>query len=105
MNIKGIKGRNNLLKVKASKLKYRCYLFTTRFLLEDNFRCTICITKKSGNAVKRNQIRRWFRSSFQEQYKINPFNISMFVFVIPGIINYHIVKSEVIKLFSHLQKY
>lgn len=103
MHIQGIKGRDNLLKVKASRNKHRCYLFSARFLKAEKFLCTICITKKSGCAVKRNRIRRWFKEAIQQQYKLKPFIINMFLFVIPiQSIDYYSVKVEIEKLFSNL---
>jgi ribonuclease P protein component len=107
VKIKGVKGRKALLKVKASKQKYKCCLFSARILKEQDFSCTICITKKTGNAVCRNKIRRWFRTAFQEQYKIHSMNLHIFLFVlpIPFSFTYNDVKAQTEKFFIYLHKH
>jgi ribonuclease P protein component len=104
VRIKGIKGRENLLEVKASKNRYRCHLFTAKILKKKGFYCTICITKKSGCAVIRNKVRRWFRVAFQEQYQIYPIDMHGFFFVFPVKIDFLGVRNEVKKFFMLLDK-
>ena len=104
MRIKGIKGRKSLLEIKNSKNKFKCLFFFAKFSKAEDFRCTICITKKSGSAVVRNKIRRWFRSSLQNQQKIHNLNLHMFLFVLPIAIDFECVEYNIRKLFIFINK-
>ena len=53
-----------------------------------DFGLAVITSKKIGNAVKRNKIRRWIKEYFRKPENYIPFNINYLIITKPGIFEY-----------------
>ncbi len=69
----------------------------------------ICISKKNGNSVQRNKMKRWAREVYKEQEKLlkKGFNIVILYKKSTTIqdIDYYKIKDEIVKCFKDLEIY
>lgn len=84
------------------------HICKTKYYNDNNFFC-VCVSKKNGNSVERNKIKRWTREVYKnkEMLLMKGYNIIVLYKKTSNIdnMNYHIVENDIDKCFKKLGIY
>ena len=103
MRISGIKKRNQIYRTKKHGKVIKCKSFVFFILQQQTYKkffITISTSRKIGNAVCRNKIRRWFHALIRQYFQNNLPNALVFVKTINKP-TYEDVTNNVLKLYHH----
>lgn len=93
LNVKSIRNYYQFKELRKNGKRFKKSFFDLIVLKSDiygnkDFGLAVITSKKVGNAVKRNKIRRWINEYFRRLENCIPFNINYLIVTKPGIFEY-----------------
>ena len=90
---------------KNCKTQGNLFVFLKKKILEDHFAVGIVVSKKVGNAVIRNKVKRRVRAFLREHEELHPAGVELVIVAKPdaGFAVWQKIKDELIQLFENIK--
>jgi len=87
------------------KTEGNLFVFLKKKILEDHFAVGVVVSKKVGNAVIRNKVKRRVRAFLREHEELHPAGVELVIVAKPdaGLAVWQKIKGELIQLFENIK--
>ena len=87
------------------KTEGNLFVFLKKKILEDHFAAGIVVSKKVGNAVIRNKVKRRVRAFLREHEELHPAGVELVIIAKPdaGTAIWQKIKEELVQLFENIK--